>query len=124
MFRDVVYEKLLNLDSLIKEVNQIKHGSIDMKIKEYWFKKNSSFMSNELRKRYQAELGTPYPVLTHVPWIIASIMVSEAIKLITHIKETNFVPKVILIDGLKPSVEVVDLSEKRHLVDLLIPWRP
>jgi len=119
-----LYEELFCLKEIIGE-NYEQKNKIDVErtIKNNWIKVNSHQMPKWLKNKYIKDLNLPYPVLTPIPWIISSFMITEFLKIVTSISKPIFSPKIIYISSLHSYSRIIDLS-KRNIIKKIIPWRP
>jgi len=116
----IKYQHIFKL--LRKNENNNIESNIDRKIKEYWLTSHKEEMPNWLKEKYLINKELPYPVITPVPWIVASFEVVEFVKLITHVGNVVFLPKAIRINTLNSKTELIDLRNTD--IKNYLPWRP
>jgi len=90
-------------------------------VKRTWFKKYKKFLPEEVKAKYNNKNidSEPYPVLTPIPWVLASIMTTEIIKLVTEIQQPVFFPYVIFYKGWNSECNILKCK-----ISEIIPWRP
>ncbi len=108
-----LYNKLFDIYEIDNE--------IDKRIKDIWLKNNSKNLSPEIVREYKKETKKPYPVITPLPWMIASGMIVEFIKIVLN---QNFIiaPNYIDYNPKKYSISINNFN-KTNRKDY-IPWRP
>jgi len=118
----IKYQHIFNrhIQSLKNTLNE--NNNIDKEIKEYWLLSHKEEMPDWLKEKYLVNKDLPYPVITPVPWIVASFEVVEFIKLIIHSEDVVFFPRAIWINTLNSRAEIIDLRN----IDIknYLPWRP
>ena len=114
------YSNLFNINHKLNGINL----KIDLLIKSKWLNKNIKRMNKKVISKYKKDIKTPYPVLTPLPWLLSSLMVLEACKIITGIGQHIIAPDIILVKGLKPQIIVKNVKKEEASIDEFIPWRP
>jgi molybdopterin/thiamine biosynthesis adenylyltransferase len=103
-------------------IESFSNSSMDIDIKRKWVEQNRDYMSQSTFDTYTQNIKTPYPVLTPLPWIIASVIVAQYIKLITN-TDLIVAPKAISIKPLSSCFPIIDLQTEKDIFDYF-PWRP
>lgn len=94
---------------------------MDKSVKRAWIEKHATLMPEAIRRRYTCDADTPYPVLTPLPWIVASFVVLQFVKIVLGETGVLIAPQALLIQPHECSV--VDLESRRY-AGQLSPWRP
>ena len=100
-----------------------KDNSIDSEIKSAWINSVRSELSEEVLDTYNNDMASPYPVITPLPWMVASQMILEFIKILTNLNDIVFAPKAIELKPFDCSMHIVDLKKGKPELKFF-PWRP
>lgn len=111
--KEKLYDKLFNIYEF--------DSDLDVKIKDIWLKSNLNNLSPEILEEYKQESKKPYPVITPLPWMIASGMIVEFIKIVLN-QDFIIAPNYIEYNPKTYSIIINDFNNTNHKD--YIPWRP
>lgn len=95
--------------------------TVDLRIKRGWLKRYANQLDAATRELYEKDITTPYPVVTPVPWGLASLAVYEFVKIMCGANEI-VVPTAIYVDMEKSCMKTVNVRNMDKWS--FVPWRP
>ncbi|HNW99817.1 MAG TPA: ThiF family adenylyltransferase [Candidatus Cloacimonadota bacterium] len=103
-----------------RESDKGKSSSED-EIHKLWYKsyKDKLINTDDINKDFSTYI---YPVLTPLPWLIASMMMIEFYHLITGINNPTYAPNAVVFVSDTKKWETISINAENRLN--LLPWRP
>lgn len=104
-------------------IDGLDHDQGDQEAKHNWLQFNRNELQVEVLEEYARREKTPYPVLTPLPWMVASIAVTEFVKLMLCYPECAVAPLAMHIAPFRNAIDMIDLRSTDTL-EKYFPWRP